>query len=559
MQNLMNSTILARPIRLAVFAGTMAPIAYGTGDYSLAHILGLAVEAANQGNTAEITGLGDRDPDSEWMLEYWDLSDDLVAGYKALKAAGQKYLTKFRHEDQADYNERLEFTKFTNVYRDIIESLSSKPFEEQISLVEGEGENKKTIPQQITDFVQNVDGASNSMTVFSALTMFNAINSAIDWIYVDYPKVDTEVVRTQQDLIDRGIRPFWTHVLGRNVLEAKSEVIDGAETLIKMRILEPGMPNHVRVFERIMTTEPPFAKPVAKVVWALFRELPADSGPRRYVKVDEGTITIGVIPLVPVITGRRNGRSFKVDPAMVDAADVSIQLYQQESGLKFAKTMTAYPMLAANGIKAPRGPDGKVLPLAVGPNRVLYGEPDGAGNSGSWGYVQPDAATLTFLKEDIKQTMDQLRELGRQPLTAQSGNLTVVTTQVAASKSRSACALWAGALEDALENALKITCMWLNIKKETYDPDVNVYKEFDDFSGDQAGEISALQAMRTARDLSYKNYIKELKRRKVLRADLDPDQNTEELLEETPTDLVDDPNETDDKGKPRPKPKLVKQ
>lgn len=548
-------------MRLAAFANTMAPIPYGSGDYSLANMLAMAVQAANQQENAEFTGLDDRDPDSQWMLEYWDKTDDIVAGENAMKAGATKYLPKFRREDQEDYNERLNFIEFTNIYRDIVETLASKPFEEPISLVEGEGENKKGIPDAIKEFIEDVDGASNNITVFSALAMFNAINSAIHWIYVDYPVIEPGTVRTQQDVIDKGIRPFWSHVLGRNVLEAKAQVIAGAETLVKMRILEPGLPNHVRVFERIMTTKPPFAQPVAVVIWALFRELPADggSGPKRFIKVDGGEITIGIIPLVPIITGRRNGRSFKIDPAMRDAADVQIQLYQQECGLKFAKTMGAYPMLAANGVKLPKGPDGKPLPVAVGPNRVLSSEPDGAGNVGNWEYVQPSADILKFLKDDIKETMDQLRELGRQPLTAQSGNLTVITTAVAAGKAGSACKLWAGAMEDALENALVITCKWLNIKPEAYDPDLNVFKEFDDFAGEQGKDVTAIQTMRKDRDLSYTNYIKEMKRRKIIRGDLDEDENTKQLLDETPSDPTLDPAAVDDQGKPiRAKPTLVK-
>jgi hypothetical protein len=107
--------------------------------------------------------------------------------------------------------------------------------------------------------------------------------------------------------------------------------------------------------------------------------------------------------------------------------------------------------------------------------------------------------------------------------------------------------------------------MWLNIDKATYDPDVNVYKEFDDFSGDKSTDVTAITGMRRDRDLSYNNLMKEMKRRKILRADLDPEQNMEELLSETNVNDVTDPNAVDDTGgtpspspSTRPKPKLVK-
>jgi hypothetical protein len=239
---------------------------------------------------------------------------------------------------------------------------------------------------------------------------------------------------------------------------------------------------------------------------------------------------------------------------MRDAADLQIQLYQQESGLKFAKVMTAYPMLAANGMNPAKGPDGKPLKLGVGPNVVLYGQRDGqSGNFGTWSYVSPNAECLKFLKDDVAETMNQLRELGRQPLTAQSGNLTVITTAYAAGKSRSAVGAWALRLKDALENAMDLTCLWLGIKPNTYDPEICVFDDFDDFSTDQTSDLAALQFARTNKDLSHENYIAELKRRNTIRADLDDEENMQQLLDETPSDNI-DPNSSEDDGNlPEPK------
>lgn len=535
MKNLfLASTIIAR--RPVAFNNVMAPMPYGsTYNYQLVQqLIGAAEFAANQ-TPIDIDpnepDLGERSAESQAMLPYWDLTDDIIEGYDAIKAQGNKYLPKFHDESQDEFNDRLELTEFTNVFRDICETLAGKPFEEETTLItkQTDVQGKEidiAIPDQIAKFCENVDGSGNNLTSFAGATFFNSIVSAIDWIYVDYPKVDKTQVRTMADYQRLGIRPFWSHVLGRNILEVKSAVVLGAEVLTYMRILEPGTPNHIRIFERT---------PVGVVVWGLFEELKERDGTKKkYRLVDGGNISIGVIPLVPFATGRRNGRTWKFRPALRDAADLQIKLYQQESGLNFAKTMTAYPMLAANGIKAPKERDGKTpKKLRVGPSRVLYSEPDGAGNVGSWGYVSPDAACLTFLKDDIKETMDQLRELGKQPLTAQSGNLTVITTAVAASKSQTSVGAWALGLKDALENAMLMTCQWFEIKD--YEPEVNVYDDFDDYASDPAAAIGAIQAMRTARDLSYGNYIREMKRRGVLRADLNEQSNLEELLEEVPT------------------------
>lgn len=510
-----------------------------------------AMAAAGQTEVASTeVDLSARDLASSAMLPYWDLTDDLITGEEAVVGRGDKYLPRFSDEPSSDYTGRLKQTKFTNVYSDVVEALAGKPFEEEVTLQpkKSDGGDEIPLPDDLADFVEDVDGAGNNLTSFAAATFFNGINSAIDWIYVDYPKVDPAVTRTLADQQAQNIRPFWSHVLGRNVLEATTQIINSKETLVRMRILEPGMPNNIRVFERT---------PDGVVTMGLYQEVISNNGrTKTFILIDSATITIGVIPLVPFATGRRDGRTFKFFPVMKGAADLQIQLYQQESALKFAKVMTAYPMLAANGMNPAIGPDGKTpLKLAVGPNRVLYSQRDGtSGNFGTWAYVSPDAACLTFLKSDVAETMNQLRELGRQPLTAQSGNLTVITTAYAAGKARSAVSAWAMRLKDALENAMNLTCLWLAMPTDVYEPEICIFDDFDDFTTDQASDHAALQFARTNGDLSHENYIMELKRRNTIRADFDDDENTKQLLTEVPDDTV-PPDAVDDNGNPLPKPK----
>jgi hypothetical protein len=536
---LATTAISVRPF-VSFDTGPIAPNSFppalpGTVNVGLIQsLLNAAQAVAGQSASTDID-LGARASDMNANIPYWDTSDDIVAGYDAIKAGGTKYLPKFPDETTDEYQYRLECGEFTNIFRDIVEVLASKPFEEEIKFVETTGTDANTqVPQQIKDFVENVDGAGNNLTTYAATTFFNGIASAIDWIFIDYPIVDNSVIKTQADLTNAGIKPFWTHVLGRNVLEATTAVVNGNEELIKVRILEPGKPNYIRMFEKDVKT--------GLVNWALFEEkISADGRSKTYILIDSGLITIGVIPLVPFVTGRRDGRTFKLYPPMRDAADLQIQLYKQESGLNFTKIMAAYPMLAANGIKPEKGPDGKPLKLRVGPNRVLYCEPSGDGKVGHWAYVSPDAALMTFLAADVKATIEELRELGRVPLTAQSGNLTVITTAFATGKSKTAVGAWGQRLKKTLEIALEITAKWLNIAD--FKAQLDIYDEYDDFA-DQGVDQQTLVSARTNRDISRVAFLKELKRRNILMPEFDIEADVKELLKETP----DDSDTADDDG-----------
>lgn len=474
-----------------------------------------------------------RSADSTAMLPYWDKVDALIDGIEGLRAASTEYLPKFVDEEQHDYKFRLQSTTFTNVYSDIIDGLSSKPFEEPITLIKGEN-GEEIAPQFIADFVQDVDGSGNTMTVFASQTFFNAVNSAIDWICVEYPPSDPNV-RTQADAKAAGRRPYWSHVLGRNVLDVRSKVIGSEEVLVFMRIYEPGDPDNVREYVRHED---------GTVTWTLYeyRAEKPEGSDSHYVQIGHGPISIGVIPLVPLVTGRRNGRTWRIHPSMKAAADLQIELYQQESALKYAKILTAFPMLAANGIAPEMEADGKTpKKLRVGPQRVLYSRPDGAtGRVGTWGYVEPNSESLKFLSSDCEKMKQDLRELGKQPLTAQAGNITVITAAVAAGKAKSAVKAWAYKLKDAIENALMLTAKWENV---TYDPLVHVFVDFDEYM--EGEDIDALLKMREDGDLSQETLYEEMKRRTVLSSNFTSERERQRLLKELPGD---GPDTADDTG-----------
>lgn len=500
------------------------PLAYDNGAYSPA-----AAVAAKRAAVANAGPKGSSDPmlargdDIAKMVGYWDKTAAIIDGIEAMREAGALFLPKFTDEEAEEHESRLKLTKMTNVFRDIVESLAAKPFERNVKI----DEDGDPLPELISNFDQNVDGAGLTLTAFANLVFFNGIANAIDWIMVDAPTRDPSI-RTLADMKAKGVRPYWSRVLGYNVIRATSKVIDGIECLTFIRIYEPGETDHIREFER---------NPDGTVVWRLFAETDKvdPKTMTKFVQTDEGMLSIGRIPMVPFATGRRDGRTWRYHPSLQDAADLQIELYQQESGLKFAKTLTAYPMLSGNGIKPEKTADGKsIKKIRVGPNRVLYAPPDGGGNAGSWSYVEPSAESLKFLAADIEGTIKELRELGRQPLTVQSSNLTSITTQVAAGKAKSAVKQWGIVLKLALTEALKLTAQFVGVDTSTVNYDVDIFLEFDEFFDDKS--LDSLGKDRDRGDLSRESYWEEMRRRGIYRQNFDPEEEKLRLLSEVPSD-----------------------
>ena len=116
-----------------------------------------------------------RSRDSAWMLSHWDRVDAIVAGIDAMRDGD--FMQRFSDEEDTDFTFRRKCSKMTNVYRDIVEGLASKPFEKEVTFTK---DANKAVPQQLIDFVEDVDGSSNNLTVFAGETFFNGINSAVE-------------------------------------------------------------------------------------------------------------------------------------------------------------------------------------------------------------------------------------------------------------------------------------------------------------------------------------------------------------------------------------------
>jgi len=474
-------------------------------------------------------------PSSDYcvMLPYWDMADCLLGGTEAMRAAGEKYLPKFPKESSPDYALRNGNSKYTNIFSDIVQNLAAKPFAKEITLT--------TATPEIEGLSEDIDGQGNHINVFAGLFFFQAIVDGIDWIFIDKTPVPDGATKAVEKEI--GARPYWIHVPAKRMLAVYSDVIEGKEQFVHARIHEPEMQrvgyeevykNRVRILNR---EQDPNTKAYGPATWALWEEQKDDvavagqSQKTKWVLIDQGPIGIGVIALVPLITGRKKERSWIVTPPMRDAAYLQVKHYQYETNLDSVKDQAAFPMLAGNGVEAPKNDDGTPAVMSVGPKTVLFtGRTVEGSGSASFTYVEPAATSMKFLAEDIKNTEQQLRELGRQPLTSQSGNLTVITTAFAAQKGNSAVMAWALNLKDALEQAYVFTGKWLAQDKTT---EVQVFTDFGvEVEGDKAPDY--LLAMRKNGDLSRKTMLVEGKRRGYLSPEFDEEEDTKALLEEIP-------------------------
>lgn len=460
--------------------------------------------------------------DHEAMAPFWRKVDAIMGGAETIRKAGEEYLPRFEAEGRDAYERRRKNARFTNIFRDIVENLAQKPFSTEVMVSDD-------APEAISDFVEDVNGCGDNLHTFAGVTFFNGIAYAADWILVDYINSPGPNATVAQERA-AGARPIWARYPATSVLAAYSDFIGGREEFVHVRLAESEVERtgyteatkeRVRVLNREKTPDG-----YAPATWEVFEKQKDKNGRENWTSISSGVFSIGVIPLVPFVAGRRMGKSWRFHPPMRDVADLQVEHYQQENGLKNVKELTAFPMLAGNGVSPEIGEDGKPVALVVGPSTILY---TGGGESGSasWGFVEPAATSMRFLADDIEATAKELRELGRQPLTAQSGNLTVVTTAFAAQKGNSAIQAWALGLKDALENALRLTAQWLKV--DDANATVIVNTDFDLGIGDD-DTFQHVVAMYRDGTISRDQLVHEAKRRGIVDQDYDPDDDLDRII-----------------------------
>ncbi len=502
--------------------------------------------------------------DYEFMYPFWRMvrailggapamrsakgADPLVAGPAApvanlwqLDRSGRvgplsPYLPKFLNESDISYKLRRENAPLTNIYADISRNLAAKPFAKTCEL------DEKT-SQDLKDLADDIDGQGHNLHFFAADIFRAAIDNGITWILTDYTKVDAGA--TLADERGMGARPYWLHITADRLLAVYSAFVNGNEIITHARIDECYVKQvgyaeeHIECV-RVLNRDPivdvegktvGYGLPTYAVYESVQKDAPGQNANKatssqEWQLTDQGLITVGYIPLVPIIFGRRHGMTWKVDPPLKDLAYLQVEEFQQESNLKTIKELTAFPMLAGNGVQVPVDAQGQQIQIGVGPHTVLISAPDANGTHGTWSFIEPAGSSLTFLAADLEKIRTEMRDLGMQPL--QSANLTVITTANVAMRAHSAVQAWALILKDRLEEAWLYTCDWLGKSDK---PVVNVHTDFGvDITGQT--ELDALLKCQAQGILSKQTIQMEFKRRGVLADDFDPDEEEQILAEE---------------------------
>lgn len=416
-------------------------------------------------------------PSTDYAVMYpdWAMIHDILDGARCIKEKRTQYLPQNTAEFDSSYIRRLRSAPWRPEFVDALRSLCSKPFTKMVDVnpdapdeIQGKVVDETTKKRE-GGIVDDIDGMGNSLHVFAREMFVNAVAFGLDAIYVTYP-ADEPAGPSRADEKAVGARPYWVHVRAEQIIALRRKVVAGRTIVSHIRIkeceIEPDGFSEYLV-ERIRILELNDANQPTWQTWTKNKDKKyvADAAPQILAGVDE-------IPVVLFFTGERSG-VYRVKIPLIDLAHMQIELYRSLSRLDDLLTMTS-PMLKMTGVPPPEptaiiDADGrqtgeKPAPQQeIGPGVIVYAYSPRDGVQPDADYIQPAAANIQALNSNVDGVMEDLRRLALQPTTPKSGNLVATGQAIEGARAHTAVEAWANGLVDALNQALKYTCDWLNI------------------------------------------------------------------------------------------------
>ena len=385
-------------------------------------------------NIGQIETPADVSAEMASMSPALELVTCLMGGTATMRAAGKTHLPRAPAESEDMYIRRLAVSTLYGAYRRTIETLAARPFAEPIQ----PGDD---VPPKLLEMLDDVDLEGRDLQAFAHGVFATALACGLSHILVEYPTTPAVATLAEEKAI--GARPYFVHLDPRNVLGWRAERIAGVMTLTMLRIRETvseptgqwstAQVTQVRVLERTK--------------WTTYRQ----NERKEWVLYEEGPVTIGVIPLATVYTGRTD--FLLAEPPLLPLAYLNIEHWQSASDQQNILHVARVPILFAAGFE-----EGA---LAIGVGFAVQNDDP----TSKLSYVEHSGAAIEAGRQSLLDLEERMGSLGAELLVADPEAVAQTATQITSDDSESTSLLSAmvNNLEDTLAVALGFMARWAGL------------------------------------------------------------------------------------------------
>lgn len=404
------------------------------------------------------------------MLEAAQLPDDLMGGNRAMRKASAHWLPREEEETHMNHQIRVKRSTCFSLYRDTVCDLASKPF---VKPVEAEG-----APESFSEFLRDVDGTGQDLTVFARDLMEKAIHRGMYHTLVDANGSG----ETAADTLSR--RVYARNIDPTDMLDIRDE----ADSSGRMHVV------YCRFSATRSVNTNSFDQTLETVIIELERNIDEQVGYKVEYTFDKSSgkwIEGETMPYdpggigIPLYTMYANQTGyFEAEPAMEDLAWINLAHYQSRADHAHVMRVARLITLVTTGF-ADAGKKGD--PREKGRSKVSLGPLSRINNrneNAKVSFLEPNGRSIELSLEDMAQLEKEANRLGAR---YHSSGKSHVTAQSVISDSQKLSNNLNGfciRMESVLESVLKAVGEWMNTPVDGLTVEIN--KEFDsklDFDG----------------------------------------------------------------------------
>ena len=435
------------------------------------------------------------------------LVEDLAQGTYQMRRRHRRYLPQELREIDESYDARLSRSVCPPYTKRLEAMLAGMLTRKPIRL--------ENISDAVREQMFDVDLEGNNLDVWT----YNAARLMIRYghigVLVDAPAAGQEG------------RPYWKLVTPREILGFRTELRDGKQELVQLRLSErvilPDGEYGEKEVEQIRVLRPG--------EYAIHRA--NDEG--EFVVVEEGRTTMPHIPFSVAYANRVGFMESR--PPLMDIAELNLKAYQAESDIANQLHLSSVPFLAIFGFPA-AGDE-----ITVGPQEALNLPSEGDAR-----YISPPSDAFDAQFRNLDRIADQINSLGLAAVLGQKlAAETAESKRIDRSQGDSTMMVIAQNMQDLIDNCLMHHGHYLGLN-DTPSSYVNR-----DFLGTrlEPQEIQALLQLYTAGTITQSTLLLQLSEGEVLGDDFDVEEEVEAtqlggLDGEREPEPVEEPEEDDE-------------
>jgi hypothetical protein len=427
------------------------------------------------------------DPNAAWRNQepHWILIEDLVGGTYELRRRHRRYLPQEPRELDESYDNRLSRSVCPPYYQRLERMLAGMLTRKPVRL----NDVSDVVREQLFD----VDLQGNDLNVWCYEACRKMVRYGHIGVLVDAPAAG-----------ELG-RPYWVTYSPREILGWRTDLINGAQQLTQLRLLE-----------KVIVPDGDYGEKEVEQVRVLTPgafEIHRLDAKGQFQVHDSGTTTLDHIPFAVAYANRVNFMESR--PPLEDIANLNLKAYQVQSDLDNQLHISAVPMLAFFGFPS------SAEEVSAGPGEAISFPSDGRAE-----YIAPPSNAFDSQFRRLDQLASQINELGLSAVLGQKLSAeTAESKRIDRSQGDSTMMVIAQNMQDLIDNCLAHHAHYLNIE-EVGSSFVNR-----DFLGTrlEPQEIQSLLQLYTAGTITQKTLLDQLYEGEVLGDEF----NVEEEIEST--------------------------